>query len=136
MGGYGGTFVLRWFIVVGSFAGLLLTLGLWIGNALWGSYGLSSSSLSWGIDIEEGHIRLLQSVELESIPAQTIQTVELSIPFVAAAFVFGGLAVTFLLLIPRYRRYRCKKRGVCVHCGYDLRGSSTHCPECGSRIYR
>lgn len=128
--------MLRWLIIVGSLAGLLLTLGLWAGNVLWGSYGLTSSSLSWGIEVEKGRIQLLQSVELESIPAQTIQTVELSIPFVVAAFVFGGLAITFLLLIPRYRRYRCKKLGICVCCGYDLRGSSAHCPECGSRIHQ
>ena len=128
--------MLRWFIIVGSLAGLLLSLGLWIGNVLWGSYSFKSSSLPWGIEVEKGHIQLVQSVELESIPAQTIQTVELSIQLVVAALVFGGLGITLLLLIPHYRRYRCKKRGICVCCGYDLRGSSTHCPECGSRIHR
>ena len=128
--------MLRWLITVGSLGGLLLTLVLWIGNVLWVSYSFKSSSLPWGIEVEKGHIQLLQSAELESIPAQTMQTVELSIPFVVAAFVFGGVAITFLLLIPRYRRYRCKKLGVCVCCGYDLRGSSTHCPECGSPIHQ
>ena len=128
--------MLRWLIILGSLAGLLVTLGLWIGNVLWGSYSFKSSSLPWGIEVEKGHIQLVQSFELESIPAQTIQTVELSIRFVVAALVFGGLGITFLLLIPHYRRYRCKKLGICVCCGYDLRGSSTYCPECGSRIHR
>ncbi len=30
------------------------------------------------------------------------------------------------------RRYRRSKSGCCIHCGYDLRGSSERCPECGS----
>jgi len=52
------------------------------------------------------------------------------------------LAAAFLLLLPytlwiatkartiRARR-RLVKRGLCLNCGYDLRGSAGRCPECG-----
>ena len=39
------------------------------------------------------------------------------------------------LLLPDYRLYRRRKRGLCVKCGYDLTGNESGvCPECGSSI--
>ena len=35
----------------------------------------------------------------------------------------------------RYRRYRRRKKGLCLKCAYNLRGNvSGICPECGERI--
>ncbi len=33
--------------------------------------------------------------------------------------------------LPFHRRRKRKKLGLCIKCGYDLRGSKDRCPECG-----
>jgi hypothetical protein len=46
-----------------------------------------------------------------------------------------GLAIAFPGLVFGFRRLRsCSSRaqGLCRECGYDLRGSTGQCPECGS----
>lgn len=48
-------------------------------------------------------------------------------------FVLGVimLPVTVVFGYPVWRSRRRKKNGLCRQCGYDLRGSSGICPECG-----
>lgn len=48
---------------------------------------------------------------------------------------FGPPAVICLTLRNWYRYRRAKsrrKQGLCANCGYDLRGVSAVCPECGA----
>jgi len=49
-----------------------------------------------------------------------------------AIFVLIGLAVCTIPWTPFLRRWQRKRRGCCIHCGYDMfRNSSGICPECG-----
>ena len=46
------------------------------------------------------------------------------------------LVLPLYALLPFSRRRKRKKLGLCVNCGYDLRGSKERCPECGMPIER
>ncbi len=53
------------------------------------------------------------------------------IPFwIPTTFFASSFCVSFLL--PLHRRRKRKKLGLCVTCGYDLRGSEVRCPECNT----
>ncbi len=49
-----------------------------------------------------------------------------TLPLLALVFALGA--------IPFVRRRKRKKLGLCVKCGYDLRGSKDRCPECGTEF--
>ena len=61
---------------------------------------------------------------LGPIPSET------TVPLWMACLVFAALPAYFGLSL-RHRRRKRKKLGLCLKCGYDLRGSKTRCPECG-----
>jgi len=49
-------------------------------------------------------------------------------------YFFATCCLYFLLSFRPYRRRKRKKLGLCVKCGYDLRGSKERCPECGTEF--
>ena len=51
------------------------------------------------------------------------------VPMWMATGLFGSML--WLFYHPQRRRRR-KKLGLCIKCGYDLRGSKNRCPECGT----
>ena len=52
-----------------------------------------------------------------------------SIPIWFFTALFGALPITVFL--PKLRRRRFDRLGLCVVCGYDLRATPERCPECG-----
>ena len=55
------------------------------------------------------------------------------IPMWITTLLFGVGAILPQAFI-RLRRRKRKKLGLCVKCGYDLRGSKDRCPECGTEF--
>ena len=87
-------------------------------DAYWGRYGWRRS---WGMD-DSG--RTLSVDSRLWFPLWWLVGLSLAYPFVA--FIRGPL-----------RRYRRRRRGLCLKCGYDLTGNvSGVCPECGAEVAR
>lgn len=56
------------------------------------------------------------------------------IPLRSTSVLFAVVA-GYLAAWPYLCRYRRRKRGLCVKCGYDLTGNTSgKCPECGSEV--
>ena len=55
-----------------------------------------------------------------------------AVPYTWLAGLATGAAVPFALAT--WRAGRRKRSGLCANCGYDLRGSTDRCPECGTPI--
>ena len=53
----------------------------------------------------------------------------IAVPLWMPILLFAGVGCG---LLPHHHRRRCRKLGLCMKCGYDLRGSKDRCPECGT----
>ena len=61
----------------------------------------------------------------------TFEDTYLSVPFWSLAAVTGlPLLLSATTWRRRHRALR-RRKGLCVHCGYDLRATPHRCPECG-----
>ena len=138
-----------------SLIGLLLSVGLWVssffnihwydpkGEGVTPSFSIDRSSVTWrkprlfcgviglrraGLSIE-GPRKHKGTYWKPHYETGHYCTVPLWIPTLFFGFLFWSC-----YLAPLHRRRNRMKLGLCVKCGYDLRGSQERCPECGTGI--
>ena len=129
-----------------SLLGLLLSVGAWVvawrtyatylascvefgignGCVLFGWYGeCMDGPLGWNIG--EDHTRYWWIQKTHFGGGGPFFWLPLWIP----ALLFAStLSISYC--VPFHRRRKRRKLGLCVACGYDLRGSVERCPECGT----
>ena len=65
---------------------------------------------------------------------ETWRSTHISIPFWVISLLLGMWPAIAFIRGP-YRRYRRRKKGLCLTCGYNLTGNvSGVCPECGEKL--
>ena len=143
-----------------SLIGLLFSVGLWAVSYLNVAY-VSSRRQTRSVRVANGLLRVSQSMLIYKEPDPSWIGLHSSgftgfhtswapsyshdknsrfgywraaIPFWIPASLFSIILLP--PLVQSYRRRKRKKLGLCLKCGYDLRGSKNRCPECGSEFER
>ena len=135
--------MLRKTLTIFSLIGLLLSVGLWGGSlAIKTNVRLVSGIekerhefwwrvCSFNAEISNGRISVLEVChDVNSGCGLLLIQYHARIPLWIPTLLFAGLS--YSSVAPLYRRRKRTKLGLCLNCGYDLRGSSERCPECGS----
>jgi len=147
--------MIRTLLTIVSLLGLLLSVGAWAASfhGVWflthrAVYRVSYHSLriSWHLDASEYGPALVHGPSARgSVPKRkwTPQikvnssgphaVVFVHVPLWLPTICFAVLTV-YLAPYSVYRRRKRKKLGLCLKCGYDLRGSKERCPECGTEF--
>jgi hypothetical protein len=79
-------------------------------------------------------VRLLQGLASVSspLPSRLVWELRLQLAVIVGWAVFS--AVMLRLLAHKKQVLRRRQAGLCVHCGYDVRGMHERCPECGGAL--
>lgn len=96
------------------------------GNTLYADYyGIGVGRLIWKIPTSETGFYHRKG---------WFTTDDTQVPFSIPMAFFAMCFLYFFLSLHPMRRRKRKKLGLCMSCGYDLRGSKDVCPECGSEF--
>ncbi len=126
--------MLRKTLTILSLLGLLLTVGLWA-RSYRSVY--SSSIGSIGFLLYRGHFSCTKSGPVpprggDVMPRSNPEIWSVRVPIWPIAALFA-VALPGIELAHRLRRHRRHKHGLCVKCGYNLKGlSESRCPECNT----
>ncbi len=148
--------MIRKTLTIVSLIGLLLSVGLWGASYFKVEY-VSSRRQTQSVRVANGLLRVSQSMLIYREPDPSWIGLHSS-GFTGfhtswtpsynrnSRFGYWNLAIPFwipvslfsIILLPSlvqsYRRRKRKKLGLCLKCGYDLRGSTKRCPECNTPI--
>ena len=137
--------MIRKSLTILSLIGLLLSVGLW--GVSYDNYGYTNGVEWWVLsygrlinfellhDPPEGFLRGFSSLSSQPLPVighHESGSLWFSLPLWIPTLLFA--AYPAYRLLPFHRRRKRKKLGLCVKCGYDLRGSKERCPECGNEF--
>ena len=94
------------------------------------SYALTDADCSLACPRFNHHL-----LSLGNAPGQLVlSTYEMIIPLWLLFLLF--ILPSLINVRRSWRRYHRNRFGLCVTCGYDLRGSTVRCSECGSMVSR
>lgn len=125
----------RKMLIIFSLIGLVVSVWLWArsyGTVYINTFGHNSSGHKT-LMLYRGKVSFIKSgpapAGVMPGPSPVIWTIRAPMWPIAALF---AVALPGIELAHRLRRHRRRKMGLCIKCGYDLRGSEDRCPECGT----
>ena len=106
---------------------------LWV--IVWTGTDMVGSDASCGWTFGRVPDRMRRHGIIPWFESQTVNMVQVSFLFLPLYIPVLILAILPFLTARRIRRRRKRKKlGLCLKCGYDLRGSKDKCPECGQEF--
>jgi hypothetical protein len=94
----------------------------------------SDEKSEWGVLYYRKQMQILRMMSMGNTWDVKKTTVTVGVPFWLLFIPFVPYPAIVFIRGP-YRRYRRRKKGLCLKCGYNLTGNvSEICPECGEKI--